>query len=80
MSYVYVRSERIVEDDGHITYLYTTGHYDPQGDFHGDDDFGDRDKARERVNYLNGGHGTHHPVEEFRRIASALEGLERRPA
>ena len=35
--------------------LYTVGFYNPSGDFITDDDFNCRSKARERVNYLNGG-------------------------
>lgn len=46
MSYVYIRSEPTV---------YTVGFYSPEGAWHSDSDFGSRDKAAERVHYLNGG-------------------------
>ncbi len=41
--------------------LYTTGYYSPDGKWHGDRDFGSKEEAATRVNYLNGGevkHGT----------------------
>ncbi len=44
--YVYIRSE---------PNLWTVGFYNPNGEFITDDDFNDRDEARKRVNYLNGG-------------------------
>lgn len=47
-SWVYIESEKG---------LWTTGFYSPDGEWHSDEDFTDKDKARERVNYLNGGEG-----------------------
>lgn len=44
--YVYIRSE---------PNLYTVGFYSPDGKWNPDSDFGTRDEARQRVNYLNGG-------------------------
>jgi hypothetical protein len=35
-------------------FLYTVGFYSPDGTWHTDSDHADRDKARERVHYLNG--------------------------
>ncbi len=35
--------------------LWTVGFYDPTGKFQTDSDHHNREKARERVNYLNGG-------------------------
>lgn len=48
-NYVFVKS-----DDGA---LYTTGFFDPAGNWHPDKDFAwsDHEKASERVHYLNGG-------------------------
>lgn len=43
--YVYILSE---------PGLYTVGFYDPSGRWHPDSDHNDRDKAAERVAYLNG--------------------------
>ena len=44
--YVYIQSE---------PGLFTVGFYSPDGRWHTDDDFVDRDEARRRVHYLNGG-------------------------
>ena len=44
--YVYIQSE---------PGLYTVGFYSPDGRWHTDSDHTDRDAARERVHYLNGG-------------------------
>lgn len=44
--WVYIRSE---------PGLYTVGFYDPAGKWHPDSDWNDRDEARARVHYLNGG-------------------------
>jgi hypothetical protein len=46
VSYVY-----IITEPG----LWTVGHYSPDGRWHPDSDFGNRDEARERVHWLNGG-------------------------
>lgn len=35
--------------------VFTTGHYDGHGSFIGDKDFGSREMAALRCNYLNGG-------------------------
>lgn len=35
--------------------LFTVGFYDPVGKFHGDSDWGTREQAAARVNWLNGG-------------------------
>ncbi len=49
--WVYIESERY---QGNVT--YTVGFYDPAGEFQPDEDFpGDRQAARDRVHYLNGG-------------------------
>lgn len=47
--WVYIRTR----DDSEI--MYVVGFYDPSGIFQPDSDFFDRDEARERVHYLNGG-------------------------
>lgn len=44
--YVYIRSE---------ANLFTVGFYAPDGTWNTDSDWDSRDKARERVHYLNGG-------------------------
>ena len=35
--------------------LWTTGFYDPQGKWHGDEDYPNPQMAADRVHYLNGG-------------------------
>lgn len=45
-NYVYIRSE---------PQLFTVGFYDPNGNWHPDSDHDDREEARKRVHYLNGG-------------------------
>lgn len=35
--------------------LWTVGFYAPDGKFHSDSDHSDREKAADRVHYLNGG-------------------------
>jgi hypothetical protein len=35
--------------------LWTVGFYSPDGKWHGDSDWDDREKAAERVHFLNGG-------------------------
>ena len=44
--YVYIKTEK---------YLWTVGFYRPDGRFETDSDWDDRDDARNRVHYLNGG-------------------------
>lgn len=44
-NYVYIRSEPT---------LYTVGFYDPQGKWHPDSDYNDREEAAKRVAWLNG--------------------------
>ena len=46
MTWVYVESEK---------QLWTTGFYGPEGEWHSDSDHNDKEKAAERVHYLNGG-------------------------
>lgn len=46
--WVYLQSEQQV---------WTTGFYDPDGQWQGDEDFSSREDAATRVNYLNGGAG-----------------------
>ncbi len=43
--YVYIRSEPM---------LWTVGFYDPDGKWHSDSDYNDREQAAERVAWLNG--------------------------
>lgn len=43
--YVYIQTE---------PQLYTVGFYSPDGHFHSDSDHNDREKAAERVSFLNG--------------------------
>jgi len=52
--YVYIESE---------PGLYTVGFYSPDGRWHTDSDHTDRDAARERVHYLNGGDPDETPSE-----------------
>lgn len=49
--YVYIRSEQN---------LWTVGFYDPKGHFHPDLDYDTKEKAAERVHYLNGGNKTYY--------------------
>lgn len=44
--YVYIQSE---------SHLWTTGFYDPKGEWHPDKDFERQEDAAERVAWLNGG-------------------------
>ncbi len=44
--YVYIRSE---------PGLFTVGHYSPDGKWHAESDYADRDEAAARVHWLNGG-------------------------
>lgn len=44
--YVYIKSE---------PNLFTVGFYDPSGLWHPDEDFDNREKAAQRVHFLNGG-------------------------
>ncbi len=46
--YVYIKSE---------TFLWTVGFYTPDGKWNPDGDFDTKEKAAERVHYLNGGKG-----------------------
>ena len=46
MSWIYIKSE---------PNLWTVGHYDPDGGWHPDSDYNDREEAARRVHYLNGG-------------------------
>lgn len=52
--YVYILTERPCADNNYHT-LWTVGHYDPtSGDFISESDHSDKDKAAERVAWLNG--------------------------
>jgi hypothetical protein len=55
MSYVYIESEKWTDEDGNKHHLYTVGFYDPNGKFQPDTDHDDKEKAAERVSWLNGG-------------------------
>lgn len=46
--WVYIRSE---------PGLWTVGFYDPEGRWHADSDYEDREEAAKRCAYLNGGQG-----------------------
>ena len=35
--------------------LWTVGYYDPQGNFQPEGDYNDKERAAQRVHYLNGG-------------------------
>lgn len=48
--YVYIQSE---------PKLWTVGFYDPNGTWHADTDWDDKEDAAKRVNYLNGGANSH---------------------
>ncbi len=48
--YVYIVSEH--NEHGN---LYTVGFYNPDGKWNPESDWDDKDKATERVHYLNGG-------------------------
>ena len=45
VKWVYIQSE---------PRLYTVGFYEPNGEWHADSDYGNREEAAERVHYLNG--------------------------
>jgi len=51
--YVYIESEKWTER-GYTHYLYTVGHYNPDGVWIPESDHDSREKAAERVSYLNG--------------------------
>jgi len=67
--WVYIESERFKDDNGQIHLLWTVGFYDPSGNFCGDSDHNDREKAAARVHYLNGGKSK----EEVKTILSEIE-------
>ena len=46
MTWVYIRSE---------PGLFTVGFYSPDGEWHADSDWGNKDDAADRVHFLNGG-------------------------
>ncbi len=48
--YVYIESEHNLEGS-----LYTVGFYSPDGKWHPESDYESKEKASERVHYLNGG-------------------------
>lgn len=48
MTWVYERTE---------PGLYTVGFYDPNGKWHPDSDYANREEAANRVHHLNGGQG-----------------------
>lgn len=52
--YVYILSEK-AGHGGADNDLFTVGFYDPAGKFQPESDYGTREKAAERVAYLNGG-------------------------
>lgn len=52
--YVYVRSE---------PGLFTVGFFDPNGKWHPESDYNDREKAARRVAYLNGNHQPQSPED-----------------
>ena len=54
--------------------LWTVGFYSPDGKWHTDADYGDRDKARERVAWLNGGSPIPRSIspEDFDRLVLAM--------
>lgn len=43
--------------------IFLVGYYDPSGNWFTDSTYKDRDKAAERVRYLNGGSQRSHEVE-----------------
>jgi hypothetical protein len=61
MSYVYIQTERSGQKISEGNYfehdLFTVGFYDPKGMFQAESDWPNRERAAERVNYLNGGKG-----------------------
>jgi hypothetical protein len=69
--WVYKAEEGRYRGDGSVApNNYAVGFYDPGGYFVCDSDHGDRDSARERVNYLNGGDGL--PQGPVTRVAIAI--------
>jgi hypothetical protein len=59
MSWVYIKSER---------YVWTVGHYAPDGSWHSDSDHDSSESAAKRCNYLNGA-PVHEPAaEEWRMV------------
>jgi hypothetical protein len=51
--YVYILSEKACKDNDYHN-LYTVGHYLPDGKFETESDHTDKEKAAERVAFLNG--------------------------
>lgn len=52
--YVYLQSEK---PDGDFPGLWTVGFFDPEGKWHPDNDYNDRQEAARRVAWLNGSGG-----------------------
>lgn len=69
MSYVYIETENWIDDDGIRRHLYTVGFYKPDGSFESDSDHDSRDKAADRVAWLNGGA----PLAIIEAVAHAAE-------
>lgn len=53
--WVYIESERFMDDNGKLHILWTVGFYDPEGKFRPDSDHSLQADAVARVHYLNGG-------------------------
>ena len=53
--YVYKQTEK---------WLYTVGFYDPEGNWHPESDHESKDKAAERVAWLNGGAAVHRVLDQ----------------
>lgn len=63
--YVYKRTE---------PQLWTVGFYAPDGEWHSEGDYGDREEAADRVAYLNGAHSS--LLERIERLEQRVAELE----
>lgn len=63
MSFIYIKTE---------PRLWTTGHYDPDGKFHPDDDFGSPEEAADRCAMLNGDKSDNERLESIERSIQSI--------
>lgn len=54
--WVYQQSAFSMSDEEAIRPLWTVGFYSPDGRWHAESDYSDKDDAARRCHYLNGGH------------------------
>lgn len=69
MAWVYIRNRDECSATGS---LYTTGFYDPNGQWHPEGDYEKELEAAERVHWLNGGNSDNSRVAELERECERL--------